>query len=162
MKNPPWSSASRTQDGAPSRPSDPALESHSTGPQSVVSLADASPGLSPRGSLIAVARSRGRGAFYRLWMLLRVEPKLIVIGALFQGLQAVSHIPFTAGLGYFIDRILPARRLDFIGYYALANLLLLPVHGAFALAAYVCAQRLVRATVIKILAEPIQLLLLRQ
>src|SRR5579859_7500760 len=111
MKNLPSPSASRTQDGTPISPSDPALVSHSTGRQSVVSLADASPELLPRGSLIAIARSKHRGAFYRLWMLLRVEPKLMAIGALFQALQAVSHIPFTAGLGYFIDHVLPARRL---------------------------------------------------
>jgi ABC-type multidrug transport system fused ATPase/permease subunit len=150
MKNPPWSSASQTQGGTPSSPSDPAIATHSTGAHSVVSLADASAGLFPRGSLIAIAGSKRRGAFYRLWMLLRVEPKLIVIGALLQGLQAITHIPFAAGLGYFIDHILPARRLDLIGYYALANLLLLPIHGAFALAAYACAQRLVRATVARL------------
>jgi ATP-binding cassette, subfamily B, bacterial len=149
MKNPPWSSASRTQDDNPNRPSDPPA-SHATGRHSVVSIADASPSGGPRGSLSAVAQTRHRGAFYRLWMLIRVEPKLIALGALFQGLQAVSHIPFTAGLGYFIDRILPARRLDFIAYYALANLALLPIHGAFALAAYVYAQRLVRATVARL------------
>jgi ABC-type multidrug transport system fused ATPase/permease subunit len=122
-----------------------------TGRQSVVSLSDASsfaPGSAA--SLDALAQSKDRGAFYRLWMLLRVERKLIVVGALLQGLQAVSHIPFTAGLGYFIDRVLPAHRLDYIAYYALANLALLPIHGAFALAAYVYAQRLVRATVARL------------
>jgi ATP-binding cassette, subfamily B, bacterial len=138
------------QDGTPNRPSGRELASDATDPHSVVSLADASPSLLPGESLVAIAQSRHRGAFHRLWMLLRVEPKLILIGAVFQGLQAVSHIPFTAGLGYFIDRILPAHRLDFIGYYALANLLLLPIHGAFALTAYVFAQRLVRATVARL------------
>src|SRR5882672_11247022 len=99
---------------------------------------------------IALERTKHRSALYRLWMLLRVEPKIIALGALWQALQAFSHIPFTAGLGYFIDRILPAHRLDFIGYYALANLALLPIHGGFALAAYASAQRLVRATVARL------------
>ena len=103
-----------------------------------------------RPSLVALAQSRHRSALFRLWTLLGVEPKRIAWGAVWQTLQAVSHIPFTAGLGYFIDRILPAHRLDYIGYYALANLALLPVHGAFALAAYVNAQRLVRATVARL------------
>ena len=116
----------------------------------VVSIADASGSLIVRSSLVALAQSRDRGALFRLWTLLSVEPKTIGWGAVWQTLQAVSHIPFTAGLGYFIDRILPAHRLDYIGYYALANLALLPVHGAFALAAYVNAQRLVRATVARL------------
>jgi len=116
----------------------------------VVSIADASGSLVIRPSLVALAQTRHRGALFRLWTLLRVEPKRIGWGALWQTLQAVSHIPFTAGLGYFIDRVLPARRLDYIAYYALANLALLPVHGAFALAAYVNAQRLVRATVARL------------
>jgi ABC-type multidrug transport system fused ATPase/permease subunit len=151
MKNPHSSSASR----APADPvngsaSDPAIGADATGRRGVVSLADASASDLPRGSLIAITQTRHRGAFFRLWMLLRVEPKLILLGALWQALQAVTHIPFTAGLGFFIDRILPARRLDFIGYYALANLALLPIHGAFALAAYVYAQRLVRATVARL------------
>jgi len=118
--------------------------------QSAISLVDPIPSLVPRTSLTAIHHKKERGAFHRLWMLLKVEPKVIAMGALWQALQAVSHIPFTAGLGYFIDRILPAHRLDFIGYYALANLALLPVHGAFALAAYFNAQRLVRATVARL------------
>ena len=120
---------------------------------SVLSLPDPPESLlprAPRESFVALAHTKHRSAFYRLWMLLKVEPKVIAFGALWQALQAISHIPFTAGLGYFIDRVLPAHRLDFIGYYALANLALLPVHGAFALAAYVNAQRLVRATVARL------------
>jgi ATP-binding cassette subfamily B protein len=116
----------------------------------IASIADASGSLIIRPSLVALVESRRRGPLYRLWTLLRVEPKRIGWGVVWQTLQAVSHIPFTAGLGYFIDRILPAHRLDYIGYYALANLALLPVHGAFALAAYVNAQRLVRATVARL------------
>jgi ATP-binding cassette subfamily B multidrug efflux pump len=150
MKNPLSSSATRASTGPPSSPSDPAVASEATGKHDVVSLADASASLLPRGSLVSITQSRHRSAFYRLWLLLRVEPKLIVLGALWQALQAVTHIPFTAGLGFFIDRILPARRLDYIGYYALANLALLPVHGAFALAAYVYAQRVVRATIARL------------
>ena len=152
MKKPHSSSATITQPGALEARSDPALADMATGRHSVVSLSDASSSVLPehRESLAALAQSKHRGAFYRLWMLLKVEPKVIAFGALWQALQAVTHIPFTAGLGYFIDRILPTHRLDFIGYYALANLALLPIHAAFALAAYVNAQRLVRATVARL------------
>jgi ABC-type multidrug transport system fused ATPase/permease subunit len=137
--------------GIPSdEPSEPAPPGSTTGRERVVSFADASASVLPRASMLAISQSRHRGALYRLWTLLRVEPRVIVFGALWQALQAVSHIPFTAGLGYFIDRILPSHRLDSIGYYALANLALLPVHGLFALAAYVNAQKLVRATVARL------------
>ncbi len=103
-----------------------------------------------RPTLIALASTKHRGALFRLWTLLRVEPRLLTRGALWQALQAVTHIPFTAGIGYFIDRILPSHRTDYIAYYALANLALLPVHGIFTLAAYTDAQRLVRSTVARL------------
>ena len=131
-------------------PSTPTLPGVPAVRDRVVSIVDVSQGQLPRPSLLALTQTQHRGALFRLWTLLRVEPKVIAWGALWQVLQAVSHIPFAAGLGYFIDRILPARRLDFIGYYALANLALLPIHGAFALAAYVNAQRLVRATIARL------------
>jgi ATP-binding cassette subfamily B protein len=134
----------------PSDASAGALPDATSGRYGTVSFADASQSLLPRDSQVMLANTKHRGAFYRLWMLLSVEPKIVAMGAVWQALQAVSHIPFTAGLGYFIDRILPAHRLAYIGYYALANLALLPVHGAFALAAYVNAQRLVRATVARL------------
>ena len=109
MKKPHSSSASVTQPDALEACSDPALADMATGRHSVVSLSDASSSVLPghRESLAALAQNKHRSAFYRLWMLLRVEPKVIACGALWQALQAVSHIPFTAGLGYFIDRILP-------------------------------------------------------
>ncbi len=151
MQNPDSPSPLSTLEGRPEEPSDAAPSERAADLRdSVVSLADISQSLLPRESLVALARTKNRGAFYRLWTLLRVERKLIALGALWQALQALSHIPFTAGLGYFIDRVLPAHRLDFIGYYALANLALLPVHGAFALAAYVNAQRLVRSAVARL------------
>jgi ABC-type multidrug transport system fused ATPase/permease subunit len=108
------------------------------------------PTLITRETFFSLAGSKDRGALSRLWTLLRVEPRLIGQGALWQGLQAISHIPFTAGIGIFIDKVLPSRRLDYIAYYALANLALLPIHGAFTLAAYANAQRLVRATVARL------------
>ena len=118
-------------------PSAPALPDAAAPRDRVASMADASQGQLPRPSFDALAQTKDRGALYRLWTLLRVDPKVIAWGGVWQVLQAVSHIPFAAGLGYLIDRILPTRRLDLIGCYALANLALLPVHGAFALAAYV-------------------------
>jgi ATP-binding cassette, subfamily B, bacterial len=117
-----------------------------SGPDSVGARAP----LMSRPTLVALAKTKDRSAIYRLWTLLRVEPKLITEGGIWQALQAMSHIPFTAGIGYFIDRILPARRLDFILYYALANLALLPLHGACTLAAYANAQHLVRSTVARL------------
>ena len=153
MKNPDSSSSLRPRDevhrlsepaSTPTFPAEP-------GPRDrVVSIADLSQSQLPRPSFTALSQTKHRGALFRLWTLLRVEPRVIGWGCLWQVLQAVSHIPFAAGLGFFIDRVLPTRRLDFIGYYALANLALLPVHGAFALAAYVNAQRLVRATIARL------------
>jgi ABC-type bacteriocin/lantibiotic exporter with double-glycine peptidase domain len=106
--------------------------------------------LMSRPTLVALSRTKDRSAIYRLWTLLRVEPKMISEGAGWQAAQAITHIPFTAGIGFFIDRILPAHRVDFILYYALANLALLPIHGACTLAAYANAQHLVRSTVARL------------
>lgn len=116
----------------------------------LISLPDVPASVPLRGSLAEVTAARDRGALFRLWTLLRAEPKLIARGAAFQALQAIAHIPFTAGLGFFIDRILPAHRPIYILWYALANLALLPIHGAFTLAAYGTAQKLVRATVARV------------
>lgn len=119
-------------------------------PARLLSLSDAPASMPLRSSLAAVTASKNRGALFRLWTLLRAEPRLIARGGALQALQAVSHIPFTAGLGFFIDRILPAHRPVYIACYALANLALLPVHGAFTLAAYGTAQKLVRATIARL------------
>ncbi|HXX65873.1 MAG TPA: ABC transporter ATP-binding protein [Polyangiaceae bacterium] len=116
----------------------------------VVALSDVPASVPLRGSLAQVTAAKNGTALFRLWTLLRAEPKLIVRGAIFQALQAISHVPFTAGLGIFIDRILPAHRAAYIAFYALANLALLPIHGMFTLAAYGTAQRLVRATIARV------------
>ena len=75
MKKPHSSSATITQPGALEARSDPALADMATGRHSVVSLSDASSSVLPehRESLAALAQSKHRGAFYRLWMLLNCE-----------------------------------------------------------------------------------------
>jgi ATP-binding cassette subfamily B protein len=100
--------------------------------------------------MIALKAARHQSSLQRLWTLLRVERRPLMAGVILQALQAISHIPFTAGIGLFIDEILPTRRTDLIVYYALANLVLLPIHGAFTMGAYANGQKLIRATVARL------------
>jgi len=87
----------------------------------------------------------------RLLELLHPERKLIIRGILFQVLQALSFIPFTAGVGLFIDHILLAKRgPEWMVAYALANLIWWPVHAWFTVRAYACSQMLVRITVARL------------
>src|ERR1700722_11733330 len=115
MKNPGLSTAFMGPPEAPAVPSDaPSAPAMSEGTVSfrerAASTADASQSLLPPASLAALTRTRDRGGLFRLWTLLRVEPSLIVWGALWQALQAISHIPFPAGPGNFFDGILPGGR----------------------------------------------------
>jgi ABC-type multidrug transport system fused ATPase/permease subunit len=66
-------------------------------------------------------------------------------------LQSLSYIPFYAGVGILIDRILRndaltlEQRYLWVGVYALANLLLWPVHSWFTVRAFALSQEIVRA-----------------
>gem|GEM_PF-2322452 len=79
---------------------------------------------------------------------IRSLPKRAVI---LQILQSITYIPFTAGIGILIDDILRNELLNqeqrylYIGIYALANLLLWPIHGWFTVRAFARSQEVVRA-----------------
>ena len=68
-------------------------------------------------------------------------------------MQSLTFIPFTAGVTWFVDHVLhpahphtPRESAWLIVAYAVANLLLWGVHGAFTVAAFTASQRIVRAT----------------
>ncbi len=89
----------------------------------------------------------------RLWALLKLEKRHLWRGVFFQFWQCISYIPFYAAVGIFIDKILSnpgvplERKLKWIGIYALANILLWPIHGYFTVKAFAETQKLVRSTV---------------
>ena len=92
----------------------------------------------------------------RLWSLLKVERRTLSWGVFFQFWQCVSYIPFYAAVSVLIDRILNnaaltvEQKLQWIGVYALGNLLLWPLHGWFTVQAFAQTQRLVRSTVARL------------
>ena len=91
-----------------------------------------------------------------LWALLRMEKRHLRLGAIYQLLQTVSFIPFYAAVSVLIDRILnnPSLalpdKLRWTALYALAILLVWPVHGAFTVLAFAETQRLIRGTVARL------------
>jgi ATP-binding cassette, subfamily B, multidrug efflux pump len=88
----------------------------------------------------------------RLWTLIRFETGLLRSAAILQSLQALSYLPFYAGVGILVDKILQnnaltqPEKLKWIGVYALANLALWPLHAWFTVRAFASSQRLVRAS----------------
>jgi len=87
----------------------------------------------------------------RLWVLVRFETSWLRMAAFFQAMQALSYLPFYAGVGILVDKILQnaalttAEKHRYLLYYALANLALWPLHAWFTVKAFACSQRLVRA-----------------
>ena len=86
----------------------------------------------------------------RLWSFVRGERTLLRRIAIFQALQSASYLPFYAGVGVLIDRVLRNDALDLrgkmigVGLYALANLALWPLHAWFTVRAFASSQELVR------------------
>jgi len=93
------------------------------------------------------------GTLGRLWSLVRVKRRPLFAAALCQALQALSFLPFYAGLGWFIDHVLRAdalsveTRLVRTGIFLLGNLALWPVHMALTVRAFALTQTLVRTAV---------------
>jgi len=89
----------------------------------------------------------------RLWSLIRAERRALWGAAIFQALQALSFLPFYAGLGWFIDHVLREEgqsvrvRLVRMGIFLLGNLALWPVHIACTVRAFALTQTLVRSAV---------------
>jgi ATP-binding cassette subfamily B protein len=87
----------------------------------------------------------------RLGQLIRFESGLLRRAVFLQAMQALSYIPFYAGVGILIDKILRNEalahdeRVRWIVVYALANLLLWPVHAWFTVRAFARSQEIVRA-----------------
>jgi ABC-type multidrug transport system fused ATPase/permease subunit len=84
--------------------------------------------------------------------LIRFETGLLRTAVIFQALQSLSYLPFYAGVGILVDKILQndaltlPEKLKWIGVYAVANLALWPIHAFFTVRAFTCSQRLVRAS----------------
>ena len=101
----------------------------------------------------ASSKSAAPTSLNRLWLLLKSEKQHLWRGVFFQFWQTVSYIPFYAAVGIFIDKVLNnaaftvEQKLKWIGVYALANLLLWPLHGWFTVRAFAETQRLVRSAV---------------
>lgn len=92
----------------------------------------------------------------RLWQFVKEDRRRLLRGLFFQFWQCVSYLPFYAAVGIFIDKILsnPAlpveKKLQWTAVYALANLLLWPVHGYFTVKAFAETQMLVRSAVARL------------
>jgi len=97
-----------------------------------------------------------RVVFKRLWSLLCAEKPVLLRGLFFLFCQSVSYIPFYAAVTLLIDKILNnpaltfAEKFNWIGLYALGNLLLWPLHAWFTVKAFAQTQRLVRSTVARL------------
>jgi len=138
-----------------------ALRRWSVTPTTLASLAmDASAasdaGRSGASHRLAIA-TKGKGPLFRLLTLMKAERRTIVVGALFQALQALSYIPFAASTGWLIDHVVnrpatatpvPTATLGWwlVGF-AVANLALWPIHAWFTVRAFNHSQNLVRATI---------------
>ena len=100
------------------------------------------------------AITRGRSPIVRLWALARVEYRLIALGVLFSGLQALTFVPFTFAIKFLIDDIMPYCKTHAVIWpiilYALGNLLWWVVHGSCTVQAFSVSQRLVRASVARL------------
>lgn len=89
----------------------------------------------------------------RLMAIVCVDPGALRGAAFFQILQALTYLPFFAGVGILVDQILQnpsltiEQRHRYLIYYALANLALWPVHAWFTVGAFARAQLLARAAV---------------
>jgi ATP-binding cassette subfamily B protein len=98
----------------------------------------------------------GGGPLARLWALARVERRLMIRGMALQAAQSITFLPFTFGLTFLIDELIPACRtgqlLWPLASYAAANLLWWPLHGWFTVRAFAASQSLVRSVVARLRA----------
>ena len=108
-----------------------------------------------------------KGPMRRFLGFLRFERGLIAKAAILQALQSLSYLPFFAGVGILVDKILqnpsltPGQRQINILYYALANLALWPIHGWFTITAFTHTQQMVREAVAqmrRLLVDKLQLM----
>ena len=100
------------------------------------------------------AGQRSASVLARLWALAKVERRLVVRGAAMQALQSTTYLPFTFGLQFLIDHIIPYCRAQMVLWpivaYAAANLLWWLPHGWCTVRAYSLSQALVRSMVARL------------
>ncbi len=103
----------------------------------------------------------------RLLAIVCVDSGQLRVAAFFQILQALTYLPFFAGVGILVDQILqnPALTLEeryrYIIYYAFANLALWPLHAWCTVSAFTRAQLLARAAIAQmrcLLVDKLQLM----
>lgn len=98
-------------------------------------------------------RTRGRTPMRRLWSLIVMDRRQVVLAVVFQTFQVLTFLPFTAGLKVLIDGIIKNDALEEqqkgwgIAAYLAANLVLWPIHAFFTVRAFAYAQLIVRAAV---------------
>jgi len=97
--------------------------------------------------------SAARGDLGRLWRLCSADPRQLSRGAVLQALQALTFMPFYAGVGWFVDLVLLNERLSGteklwgIAAFLLLNVLLWPIHAVCTIGSYATTQRVVRAAI---------------
>lgn len=92
-----------------------------------------------------------KSSLRRLLEILLSDRGLALRGAANQVMQALTYIPFTAAVGWFVDHVVMGQRSwEWVVGYALANLLWWPVHMYFTVRAFACTQMMVRTTVARL------------
>lgn len=98
----------------------------------------------------------GRSPLRRLLALLLVDRRHVMKMALFQFLQSISYVPFTAAITYLVDHAITPPHLSLeergwrIGVWAGALLLLWPIHAWFTVKAFALSQEIIRTTTARI------------
>ena len=96
---------------------------------------------------------KDRDTLRRLLALVAADRGALLRATFHQSMQSLTFIPFTAGVTWFVDHVIrpphphtPRASATLIAAYAIANILMWGVHGAFTVAAFSASQRIVRAT----------------
>jgi len=107
---------------------------------------------------LVLAATSGRSALRRLTALLLVDRRDAMTTGVFQAMQAISYVPFTAAITYLIDHIITpalpggtahgdtAHTLRLIAIWAGCLLAMWPVHAWFTVKAFERSQRITRTT----------------
>jgi ABC-type multidrug transport system fused ATPase/permease subunit len=108
-----------------------------------------------------------KSPIHRFWSILCLDRGILRRATIFQILQALTYLPFFAGVGILLDKILQNQALTlhqkyfYIFLYALANLSLWPLHAWCTVRAFADTQHLVREAVAQmrgLLVDKLQLM----
>jgi len=103
------------------------------------------------GNIMSKSQPNHPSSLQGLLRILISDRPLLYRTAFFQVLQALTFIPFTAGVGIFIDHvILKDRGWEWVLAYALINLAWWPVHMFFTVKAFAGSQMMVRTSVARL------------